>query len=100
MIDYLITGVAVAGLEFAYQRLLFPNHLLHFWFKKLYHMKSKLKYPLGLCHICNSVWIATLTHLLLFEVGFEVIITIGIAVVLLSSLIEVKWLIYVPQSKI
>jgi hypothetical protein len=96
MIDYLIIGIAAAGLELVYQRLLFPGHPLHKWFLFLFWSKWKIRHALGLCHFCNSVWVSILIHFLLIGANLEVLITIGVCMVVLSLLLPVKWLIYVP----
>jgi hypothetical protein len=96
--NYIILGIAIAGLELIYQKLMFPGHPLHWWFKILHKMKWSIRNSFGYCHFCNSVWLAMIIHYLFYGIGIEIIITIGITYVVLSLMLPIKWLIYNPNN--
>lgn len=98
MIDFLILGIAAAGIELIYQKLMFPGHPLHWWFKILHKNKFIFRNMLGYCHICNSVWLSAIMHICYFGVSIYIFTTIGICCIILSLMLSIKYLIYVPTN--
>lgn len=108
MNDYFIVGLSVAGIELIYQRLMFPGNPLHGWFNILWRMRynkitnditsvlvSYLSKIIGYCHLCNSVWLAMIAHVLIFDELWTIFITMGITFIVLSAMLNMKHIIYV-----
>ena len=105
MNNFFILGIAIAGIEMVYQKLMFPNMPLEWWFMTLYRLKDKgkfyryLSFILGYCHFCNSVWLAMIIHLASFGLSWSIFITVGVSFFALCVISSNSGLIYINNKR-